>query len=172
MADRRTTFACPEHEFCVVVFISCPHDQAGERKPLTLPHEYEPWVRKINEAIVQVEHHEAPATPDGLLVGEVIVAPKDIGNRMKMAERNLVKHAMSLNDADVLMHEVKGEAMLRDAGLERRIGASEDAWSLAAYDLQAEISSLVGEVEELRDFVTRRRGWRRAWAKRQEPDDE
>jgi hypothetical protein len=149
----------------VVVFISAPREELGDRKELSLPHEYEPWVRKLDEIVYQVEHHEAAPTPDALLVGEVIIAPKDIAGRMKYAERWREAHEIEHFEQDEAVDDRLYGGAERDKLMAGQIDRLDRGEADDFYDLAIENDRLTDELTRLQDFVTRKPRFKRAWEK-------
>jgi hypothetical protein len=170
MGDRTTVISCPAHDLCVFTFMSCPVEELGERVALSLPFEYERWTTARREAVFQVEHTPATKGPDALLIGDVVIAPKDIAPRMAAAEARI-------DELDL------GHRALRAVQVDTR-----DAHDSAQAEIEHELDSLGNRVRsdeedalryhfvtsdrlsKLEEFATRTRSGRRWWFRERKDD--
>lgn len=173
MSERRTAINCPQHGDCVCVLVSVPEGELGERRALKLPQHYTPWLRAHGELIIAVEHSPAPPHPDGLLVGDLIIAPKDIGPRMTRAEALQTLHTQALathgTELATTKHDVENlETDVDHLEVDQRL-ALEDSRNTRAALLNElakrdrTIAGLTAHTARLEAFVTRRKRWRKKW---------
>ena len=171
----RTAITCPQHSSCVCMFISVPKAELNGRRPLRLPDEYRDWVAAQTGVVVAVEHHPSPTNPDGLLVGDLIIAPRDIGDRTLEAERGLARHqkvleqqGTSISSVNSVAYSARSDLMQLRADFvrARREHAEwhEGMAQIAAYEKRI----LQHRLDELEAFVTRRKRWKKKWDKRGE----
>jgi hypothetical protein len=163
MTDTVTVLACPEHDFCVVRFTTVALSELGDRKALSLPYEYEPWLQSSGRLPVSVDHIPAPPGPDALLVGEVVIAPHDIASRLHRVERDTDDHIEALAGLRAFQVETMSEAQdttdrLRELGI--RLTQIHD---LLAEQQASDSAWLSVRLDSLEAFAVSTKRRRRAW---------
>ena len=160
MPETVTATSCPEHPLCVVKYTTVPIKDLEGRTPLSLPYEYQTWLNARGAAALEVDHIPTKLDPDGLLVGNVVIAPRDISTRLAYLDEqvdkllDLIAETRFALDAQMSVHVLEDEDHRR-----RKTRLEVDRW-MEQFDHDTAVHRRLDRIER---FVTRSKRRVKKW---------
>lgn len=165
MPETITATSCPEHVLCVVRYHTVPIKELGTRTPLALTHEHQEWLNARQAAALEVDHVPTTLEPEGLLVGDVEIAPRDIATRLGHLDAEVARLTGQLDGLEARF-QVLHDRVFAEIALHDSIHASARMTEKAVTEAQALLHKDARKrLARLESFSTRRKRWKKEWEK-------